>query len=134
MAKCKGCGADIVWIKTANGKNMPCDEAKTTIVTESGETLVGHIPHWATCPQARSFKNGGTQEVQQAEIDITAGAQKPAYDKATAKAIIEKMLGYLGTNQKFIIADEKQAVWVDCEKLFAYIEETAKEYGLEVVE
>lgn len=37
MAKCKGCQADIIWIKTVNGKNMPCNAEKTTIVTEGGE-------------------------------------------------------------------------------------------------
>lgn len=25
VCKCKSCGADIVWIKTTNGKSMPCD-------------------------------------------------------------------------------------------------------------
>ena len=25
MAKCRGCGADIIWIKTPGGKSMPCD-------------------------------------------------------------------------------------------------------------
>lgn len=28
MAKCKGCEAEIVWIKTINGKNMPCNVEK----------------------------------------------------------------------------------------------------------
>lgn len=44
--------------KTVNGKNMPCNAEKTTIVTESGETIVGHIPHWSTCPQFKNFKRG----------------------------------------------------------------------------
>ncbi len=56
MAKCKGCGAEIVWIKTANGKNMPCNAEKATIVTEAGEVVAGYIPHWATCPQYKTFK------------------------------------------------------------------------------
>ena len=58
MSKCKGCGAEIVWIKTTAGKAMPCDLNKMTIVTESGETVTGYIPHWATCPAAKSFKKG----------------------------------------------------------------------------
>lgn len=56
MPKCKGCQAEIIWIKTVNGKNMPCNAEKTTIVTESGETIVGHIPHWSTCPYFKKFK------------------------------------------------------------------------------
>jgi hypothetical protein len=42
-AKCRGCGAEIIWAKTARGKRMPFDR----------ETLE---PHWATCPQAKEFK------------------------------------------------------------------------------
>ena len=56
MAKCKSCGADIVWLKTVNGKNMPCNTEKTTVVTEDGKTIVGHVPHWATCPQSSTFR------------------------------------------------------------------------------
>lgn len=56
MSKCKGCNAEIVWIKTRNGKIMPCNAEKTTIVTEQGETIIGHIPHWATCPKSQNFK------------------------------------------------------------------------------
>ena len=26
MARCKGCGAEIFWIKTISGKSMPVDE------------------------------------------------------------------------------------------------------------
>ena len=37
MPKCKGCQAEIIWIKTVNGKNMPYNAEKTTIVTEGGE-------------------------------------------------------------------------------------------------
>ena len=74
MAKCKGCGAPIIWI----GK-MPCDpkqvvywqrpRAKGKIVTPNGEVIsceftgeqnaatgIGYIPHWATCPEASQFK------------------------------------------------------------------------------
>lgn len=79
MAKCKGCGAEIIWI----GK-MPCDPERVTywakpkapgkVVTPNGEVIscvfegdlqqatgVGYVSHWATCPQAGKFrrkKNG----------------------------------------------------------------------------
>lgn len=74
MAKCKGCGAEILWI----GK-MPCNpvpvvywekpKAKGKVVTRNGMVLscefdgdidkatgAGYIPHWATCPCADRFK------------------------------------------------------------------------------
>ena len=89
MARCKACGASIVWIATQAGKNMPCNagqytywkdaKGESTIITPNGETVranlsgdieratgIGNIPHWATCPQASKFKkrgkeNGGKQ-------------------------------------------------------------------------
>lgn len=77
-ATCRGCGARIVWIKTPAGKAMPCDpspvyykadpEGKDRIVTTRGEVVActittgadatdaGYRPHWATCPQAGTFR------------------------------------------------------------------------------
>ena len=47
MAKCKGCGAEIIWIKSAGGKSIPCDpeqvlywersRGKGKVVTTNGE-------------------------------------------------------------------------------------------------
>lgn len=79
MTKCKSCGANIIWIKTTNGKSMPCNaeqviywqdpKGEANIITPNGETVratlktrrtpptgVGYIPHWATCPQANNFR------------------------------------------------------------------------------
>jgi len=83
MTTCKKCGAAIIWIKTKDGKNMPCniqkvpfyeqDGAKEKFVTPAGwvisgvavteserarglATHIGHVPHWATCPAANEFK------------------------------------------------------------------------------
>ena len=81
-AKCRGCGAEIVWIPTLGGKSMPCDaepvyykmQAKgpEKIVTPNGVVIscvrtnnpneatgAGYVPHWATCPRAGDFKRGG---------------------------------------------------------------------------
>ncbi len=85
IVNCKSCGAPIVWIKTQNGKNMPCDadaveyqenyKGKSTVVTEDGRVIKatiidragggflspvidgkGYIPHWATCPHAAQHR------------------------------------------------------------------------------
>lgn len=58
MAKCKGCGRPIVWVNTKNGRAMPCDDVKQTVVTDDGEVVSGRVPHWATCPAADQFKCG----------------------------------------------------------------------------
>lgn len=81
--KCRGCGAPIVWIRTRDGKHMPCNPeeieidlggSKTTaIITDDGRlefgssinkedlfppsrTAKGRISHFATCPAANKFK------------------------------------------------------------------------------
>lgn len=79
MPRCKSCGAPIVWVKTYNGKQMPCDpgwvpfwaklKAKGKVIDKAGNTVsclfdgdpneisgVGRIPHWATCPNAAQHK------------------------------------------------------------------------------
>lgn len=79
MPKCRGCGAEIIWIKTLGGKSMPCDpeqvmywekaKAKGKVVTPNGEVLscefsgdlnnatgMGYVSHWSTCPKATDFR------------------------------------------------------------------------------
>lgn len=79
MAKCRACGANIVFIKMRTGKWMPCDErtvaywedpdGANTVITEKGEAVrcrlkgepqritgSGRISHFATCPAADSFR------------------------------------------------------------------------------
>ncbi len=79
MAKCKGCGAEIIWIKSAGGKSIPCDpenvmywakpKAKGKVVTPNGEVIscefsgerdwatgIGYVSHWSTCPKGGQFR------------------------------------------------------------------------------
>ena len=78
QATCRACGAPILWIKTRAGKSMPCDAKPQSyvespggpqkIVTTAGDVIScnlvevhqsnkrGYVPHWATCPNADSFR------------------------------------------------------------------------------
>lgn len=79
MTKCKGCGEEIIFVKTVRGKSIPCNAgavpywarkgAKYKVVTPNGEVIscdysgkigretgTGYIPHWATCPVADRFR------------------------------------------------------------------------------
>ena len=81
MAKCKRCGADIVFIQSAKKKKwIPCDarlveykqgeapDYEDFVVNEEGEVIrctfdfqceptgLARIPHWATCPFAEKFR------------------------------------------------------------------------------
>ena len=83
MAKCKSCGADIVWIETANGKAMPCDaepvkyirreNGKEKVVTPGGTVVscvfeddankatgLGYKPHWSTCTAPQNHRRAKT--------------------------------------------------------------------------
>ncbi len=59
MPRCKSCGANILWIRTAQFKKMPLDAKPVT-----GYRLVGgqaefekiHTPHFATCPNAKKHR------------------------------------------------------------------------------
>lgn len=75
MSRCRGCGAEIEWVRMKSGKTMPVDlepvfvaeGGNQVFVTDEGETItgsaaaentgeVGFIPHWATCPAAGQFR------------------------------------------------------------------------------
>lgn len=80
---CRGCGAPILWIRTQDGKHMPCNLEEieidiggaktTTIITDDGrlefgspvnkddpfppdKTAKGRVSHFATCPTASQFR------------------------------------------------------------------------------
>lgn len=76
---CRGCGAEIVWVKTEAGKSMPCNPglvpfwarpgASGKVVTMRGKVVscdftgererltdFGYVSHFSTCPQAGKFK------------------------------------------------------------------------------
>ena len=62
ISKCRGCGADIIWIETHEGKKMPVDAKPKAGFTKDfvgnwKHTLL-HESHFATCPQAGKFRKG----------------------------------------------------------------------------
>ena len=77
--RCRGCGAEIIFIRTVGGKTIPVNPEEVAyeqkaggslkIVTPNGEvfsaeqpadpqkaTGIGYISHFATCPNADSFR------------------------------------------------------------------------------
>lgn len=78
-SKCRACGADIMFIKTAAGKTMPVDaksmyflpdpsgknlyvlpdgttERGWTVSVQGNDTKIGFVSHFATCPEADRFR------------------------------------------------------------------------------
>lgn len=76
MSRCRSCRRGIRWAFTANGKRMPLDadpHPDGNVVLEDGDSgqpiavvcapgdpwlAAGptYMPHWASCPQAKSWK------------------------------------------------------------------------------
>ena len=87
LTKCKGCGKEIGFIKTINGKSIPVDPQRIAFVpetaydkfvTDEGEVLTGgemsrknqgfrpveygYRSHFATCPAADTFRRKNKSE------------------------------------------------------------------------
>lgn len=83
MAKCRGCNAEIKFIKTKSGKAIPVNPSPVYIEDKNGDKIIvttdgrisngrqeivtsqnqfltrGYISHFATCPFAGTFRNRG---------------------------------------------------------------------------
>ena len=58
-AKCRGCGAPVLWVESKNLKKMILDlpPVKMIQVKEGiGEVIDVYKSHWGTCPKAKDFK------------------------------------------------------------------------------
>lgn len=63
MARCKSCGAEILFVTMRNtGKKMPVDKERLSVVLANNDLTDGHIwqdcykPHWATCNNPDKFR------------------------------------------------------------------------------
>ena len=73
MSRCKSCKAEIHWTKTSKGRSMPMnaepdpeglwiiekgrDDALLIRVVPDGWTGNRHTTHFATCPNAKGWRN-----------------------------------------------------------------------------
>jgi len=62
ITRCKstGCRAQIIWFKTAAGKNMPVD-ADSVKPEDAEYDPERHVSHWATCPASAQFRGKRNQ-------------------------------------------------------------------------
>lgn len=63
IVTCRGkdCDADIVWLLTAKGKNMPVN-ADTIRADDDRFEYGRHIVHWADCPNVADFRKGSSRK------------------------------------------------------------------------
>jgi hypothetical protein len=52
IVRCRSCRAQIIWFKTAAGKNMPVDADTVKPEDTEYDPDEGHKSHFATCPNA----------------------------------------------------------------------------------
>ena len=63
ISKCKGCGKNIKWIIMSSESRMPVNIKPVKMIQIKdgiGELIDVYTPHWATCPNADSFKKNPT--------------------------------------------------------------------------
>lgn len=53
--KCRACGKEIVFLKTATGKIMPVNK-ETTDAADEYFDKDRHISHFSDCPEAKTFR------------------------------------------------------------------------------
>lgn len=56
VVPCSTCGAKIVFVRTENGKHMPCNASMRTVLTPEGKTVRGWETHFATCRDAEMHR------------------------------------------------------------------------------
>lgn len=61
IARCKSCGAEILWIRTSNGKAMPLDAKPEKRIVLDGVMKIAKLVdtyqlHFATCPYAAKHR------------------------------------------------------------------------------
>ena len=68
MAKCNSCGADIEWVKTAKGKNLPIDKKPVWVQTANGP-IECFRTHFETCPHADQHRKRAAQQPAAADTN-----------------------------------------------------------------
>ena len=59
IVRCSSCRAQIIWLKTAKGKNMPVDADTVKPEDTVFDAESDHISHFATCPNANQHRKPG---------------------------------------------------------------------------
>jgi hypothetical protein len=62
---CRSCGAEILWLWTTRHKRMPVEAASVLAPAESFDPALGHVPHWAQCPQRRDWRGRSRHQVEE---------------------------------------------------------------------
>jgi len=56
MTPCKACGQPIHFVESRQGRLIPCNNKKLSLVTVMGEVVSGWESHFSNCPGASQFR------------------------------------------------------------------------------
>lgn len=71
IVPCKGCGAPIIWLRTASGKSMPVD-ADTVRESDQIFDRRWNFAHFATCPNADHFRKRDKAKAEERKMESRA--------------------------------------------------------------
>lgn len=88
---CKSCGAQLIWAKTPEGKNMPLDAKPEKRVLLGERTGLAHVvdvytPHWVTCPNADQHRSSKSAAETPKSLTETSKSAAETPKRAPAKA------------------------------------------------
>lgn len=99
---------------------------------------IGFIPDLDK-PIAKTLVKQGYRKVNKDECEYWKSRCKEigdvAYEKArkeTAEKIFHKLFSYIGSQQQFCIVDEDHKTLIDCDKLFEFVGNLAKQFGVDL--
>lgn len=117
----------------------------TTTKAQDKEKVVGDIAK-TICEYVDAKGTGvrvlGTCALEMLYYSHNAGIAEALYEKGyrqvpekeTVKKIIEELLGYIGSNQKFCVVDDERFELIRSDKLFDFVGDLAKKYGVNLEE
>lgn len=100
VSQCRACNADIIWVMTDGGKNIPCDPdlrrgeevPGKPLITSAGEVLrapkashTGYLPHFQTCPATREIREAEERKPPATQCDLALVARDRKLDRPPRK-------------------------------------------------
>lgn len=74
----------------------------------------------------------GFAEYAHGDFRILSEEEKEKIQNETAKEILQELLGFIGTNQKFCVVEDNHKSLIETDGVFSKIENIAKKYGVNI--
>lgn len=68
---CRGCGAEVVWIRSEKGRACICDAKPVSGMTAEGKVEKVWLSHWSSCPDAAKFRKAQAKAAVESPAQAT---------------------------------------------------------------